>query len=60
MHIGKDLREIKLKKLMQSEGYEELNDLLDPISRLVAVRPALNRLKLFRFFEAPQAHLIAH
>ena len=29
MHIGKDLREIKLKQLIKSEGYEDLTALLE-------------------------------
>jgi hypothetical protein len=31
MHIGKELRAIKLKKLIKSEGYENLEDLLEDV-----------------------------
>ncbi len=31
MHIGKELRAIKLKKLMESEGFEQLEELLSAV-----------------------------
>jgi hypothetical protein len=44
MHLGKELRAIKLKKLMESEGYENLEDLLedvvgDSISPAICIEP---------------------
>jgi hypothetical protein len=44
MHIGKELRAIKLKKLMESEGYSELDDLLravigDSVSPAICIEP---------------------
>lgn len=47
MHIGKDLREIKLKTLMKAEGYEGLHDFLDAvvgdsISPAICIEPTCN------------------
>ena len=44
MHIGKDLREIKLKQLIKSEGYEDLNGLLEDVVG-DSVSPAICRNK---------------
>jgi hypothetical protein len=40
MHIGKDLREIKLKQLLKSEGYDTIEDMLEAVFS-DAVSPAI-------------------
>jgi hypothetical protein len=47
MYIGKELPAVKLKKLMESEGYSELDDLLsavvgDSVSPAICIEPTCN------------------